>query len=214
MAASRKKKIIQQAQERRRRGRIYLAVIVIAVIVVGVGLYVYVSSLSSPEYAKLDTSQGTITIQLYPNSAPKTVANFISLANSHFYDHLVWWRIAKNFVIQTGDPNSRYGLNNSTWGSGGSAQIPFEYDSSLHNTVGYVAMASTAPKVGGSSQFYINLKDNSGPLDGNYTVFGKVISGMDVAFAIGNLPIYTPPDGQPINPSDAMLNSVVISSSP
>lgn len=214
MASSRKRQIIQQARKRQRRGRIYLVSIVIIIIAVGVGLYVYSSTLSSNEYAKLNTSQGTITIQLYPNSAPRTVANFVNLANSHFYDNLVWHRIAKNFVIQSGDPNSRNGLNNSTWGSGTSGQpVPFEYDPALHNAVGYVAMASTQMKVGGTCQFYININDNSATLDGNYAVFGKVVSGMDVAYAIGNLPIYNPPDGQPINPSNAMLRNVMISNS-
>ena len=215
MASTRKRQIIQQARKRQRRGRIYLVSIVIIIIAVGVGLYVYVSSQTSTEYAKLTTSQGSITIQLYPNSEPRTVANFVNLANSHFYDNLVWHRIAKNFVIQSGDPNSRNGLNNSTWGQGSSGQpLPFEYDPSLHNAVGYVAMASTHAGVGGTCQFYININDNSAALDGKYAVFGKVVSGMDAVNAIGNLPIYNPPDGQPISPSSAMLLSVTISSSP
>ena len=75
-------------------------------------------------------------------------------------------------------------------------------------------MASTGTQVGGTTQFYININNNSATLDGKYAVFGKVIAGMDVAYAIGNLPIYDSPDGQPINPSDAMLTSVTISNSP
>lgn len=165
-------------------------------------------------YAKLNTSQGLIEIELFQNATPKTVTNFVSLADSGFYNNLVWHRIAKNFVIQTGDPNTRTGPN-STWGQGGSGQsVPFEYDSILHNAVGYVGMASTAAGVGGTSQFYININDNSGALDGKYAVFGKVIVGMDVAYAIGNLPIYNSPDGQPINPSNAKLTSVTISNTP
>ncbi|MBI3840534.1 MAG: peptidylprolyl isomerase, partial [Thaumarchaeota archaeon] len=67
--------------------------------------------------------------------------------------------------------------------------VPFEYNSTLHNYKGYLGMASSGAGVGGSSQFYINLKDNSATLDHNYAVFGKVIQGMDVVLAIGSVPV-------------------------
>ena len=196
-------------------------VLLVAIIAVSVVVYAYIQpggtnpGLQAIVYAKLNTSQGVIEIELYQNATPKTVTNFVNLANSGFYNNLVWHRIAKNFVIQTGNSNSRNGLNNSTWSQPGTGQaIPFEYDNSLHNAVGYVGMASTGTQVGGTTQFYININNNSATLDGKYAVFGKVIAGMDVAYAIGNLPIYDSPDGQPINPSDAMLTSVTISNSP
>jgi len=196
-------------------------VLLVAIIAVSVVVYAYIQpggtnpGLQAIVYAKLNTSQGVIEIELYQNATPKTVTNFVNLANSGFYNNLVWHRIAKNFVIQTGNSNSRNGLNNSTWSQAGTGQaIPFEYDNSLHNAVGYVGMASTGTQVGGTTQFYININNNSATLDGKYAVFGKVIAGMDVAYAIGNLPIYNSPDGQPINPSDAMLTSVAISNSP
>ena len=196
-------------------------VLLVAIIAVAVVVYAYIqpggtnTGLQAVVYAKLNTSQGVIEIELYQNATPKTVTNFVNLANSGFYNNLVWHRIAKNFVIQTGNSNSRNGLNNSTWSQPGTGQaIPFEYDNSLHNAVGYVGMASTGTQVGGTTQFYININNNSATLDGKYAVFGKVIAGMDVAYAIGNLPIYNSPDGQPINPSDAMLTSVTISNSP
>ena len=196
-------------------------VLLVAIIAVAVVVYAYIQpggtnpGLQAVVYAKLNTSQGVIEIELYQNATPKTVTNFVNLANSGFYNNFVWHRIAKNFVIQTGNSNSRNGLNNSTWSQAGTGQaIPFEYDNSLHNAVGYVGMASTGTQVGGTTQFYININNNSATLDGKYAVFGKVIAGMDVAYAIGNLPIYNSPDGQPINPSDAMLTSVTISNSP
>ena len=196
-------------------------VLLVAIIAVAVVVYAYIQpggtnpGLQAIVYAKLNTSKGVIEIELYQNATPKTVTNFVNLANSGFYNNLVWHRIAKNFVIQTGNSNSRDGLNNSTWSQPGTGQaIPFEYDNSLHNAVGYVGMASTGTQVGGTTQFYININNNSATLDGKYAVFGKVIAGMDVAYAIGNLPIYDSPDGQPINPSDAMLTSVTISNSP
>jgi len=195
--------------------------ILVAIIAVSVVVYAYIqpggtnTGSQAVVYAKLNTSQGLIEIELYQNATPKTVTNFVNLANSGFYNNLVWHRIAKNFVIQTGNSNSRDGLNNSTWSQPGTGQaIPFEYDNSLHNAVGYVGMASTGTQVGGTTQFYININDNSATLDGKYAVFGKVIAGMDVAYSIGNLPIYNSPDGQPINPSGAMLTSVTISNSP
>ena len=218
MPSSRKKQILQAKRKRQRRGSIYLVIAIITIVVAGVGLYVYASSLSSNStpsviYAKLNTSQGVMEVELYRSLTPRTVDNFVNLANSGFYNSLVWHRIVKNFVIQTGNSNSRNGLNNATWSQPGSgAQIPFEYDSSLHNAVGYLGMASTASGAGGTTQFYVNTNDNSAALDGKYAVFGKVIIGMSVAYAIANLPIYT--DGQPVNPSDAMLNSITISNSP
>jgi cyclophilin family peptidyl-prolyl cis-trans isomerase len=215
-----KKRAIQTARKRESKGRIYLIALLVLVIVVGVGWYVYASAQSANQnmtstgivYAKLGTSNGTIEVELYQNIAPKTVTNFVNLAKSGFYNNLVWHRIVKGFVIQTGDPNSRNGGgNNATWGQGGSSQtVPLEIDASLHNNVGYLGMARSSDPNSGSSQFYINLANNNS-LDGQYTVFGKVISGMDAAYAIGNVPVY-PQSNQPINP--VYVTAVTISSSP
>ena len=222
-----KKRAIQTASKRESRGRIYVVAIIIVVIVIGVGWYVYASSQSPGQsntlpdivYAKLSTSQGTIEVELYHSLTPKTVENFVNLANSGFYNNLVWHRINAGFVIQTGDPNTKNGGGDrTTWGKGASQSVPFEYDASLHNNVGYLGMASTSSGVGGSCQFYINLADNSAALDGKYAVFGKVISGMDTVNALANLPTTTQyTDAQapePVNPTDAMLISVTISDSP
>lgn len=167
----------------------------------------------TPVYATLDTTNGTMVVELYRAQAPKTVANFVSLANQHFYDNLVWHRIAKSPpVIQTGDPNTRYGnTSRSTWGTGGSPQtVPLEIDSSLRNNLGYLGMARSTDPNSGSSQFYINMANNN-YLDGQYTVFGKVLSGMNVANALWATPTYTSGQyqDQPINP--VFLKSVTIS---
>jgi peptidyl-prolyl cis-trans isomerase B (cyclophilin B) len=175
------------------------------------------SSQSGLIYAKLATSQGTIEIELFQSLTPKTVANFVSLANQGFYNNLVWHRIVAGFVIQTGDPTTKNGEGSPcSWGSGSSdTTIPFEYAPSLPNNVGYVAMASTAAKAPGTSQFYINLANNT-DLNGDYAVFGKVISGMNVVDAIGNLPTQSCSGGgtPPQDPADAMLISVTIQNSP
>jgi len=140
------------------------------------------SVVATPVYATLSvtngTASGTIEVELYRAQTPKTVANFVSLAQTHFYDNLVWHRIATNpAVIQTGDPNTRYGNTSvTTWGTGGSSQtIPLEIDPSLSNVAGTLGMARGSDKNSATSQFYVNYNDNTS-LDGNYAVFGKVIN--------------------------------------
>jgi len=169
-------------------------------------------------YALICTNLGLIEVQLFPADAPQTVANFVKLANSGFYNDLVWHRIVPNFVIQAGDPTTKNGGGNrSTWGQGTSGtNIPFE-NSSLTNTAGTIAMASTAAGKGGSSQFYINLV-NTPSLNGNYAVFGQVINGMSVVNAIAKVPTITdsssPQNQQPVNPASAYIVSVTIQNSP
>jgi peptidyl-prolyl cis-trans isomerase A (cyclophilin A) len=211
---------------------IVLVAVIIAVIAGAGGYYFYSSALHSTTsetstatnqsgvvYAKFDTSQGTFEAELFQNETPKTVANFVSLADSGFYNNLVWHRIVQGFVIQTGDPNTKNAQGNPcSWGQGGSSSsIPFEYVPSLHNDYGYLGMASTAARAPGTSQFYINLANNTS-LDGNYAVFGKVISGMNVVNAIGNLAVssacQSTGGSPPANPSQAMLISVTIQSTP
>ncbi|OLB68655.1 hypothetical protein AUI06_10565 [archaeon 13_2_20CM_2_52_21] len=166
-------------------------------------------------YATLNTSNGTIVVELYRAQTPQTVSNFASLANQHFYDNLVWHRLSRNPpVIQTGDPYTRYGnTSRDTWGKGGSPQtIPLELDKSLHNNLGYLGMARGPALDSGSSQFYINMANNNDldTANGGYAVFGKVLTGMSVANTIWN----TRTDGpaypeQPLNP--VYLISVTIS---
>jgi len=224
MPSAQKRRVLEKTRKRQGRGRIYLLATVIIIIVVGIGTYSYVSAQSANMkaanpgivYAKLNTSNGTIEVELYGNSAPKTVTNFMNLANSGFYTNLVWHRIVKAnpAVIQTGDPNTKDGGGDRLhWGEGGSPQtVPLEIDSSLHNNAGYLGMARGQDTNSGSSQFYINMADNN-YLDGSYTVFGKVISGMNAATALWNTPVssqYQP--NEPINP--VFLTSVTISSNP
>ena len=170
------------------------AVTVAAVIVVAIGWYAYGVYYSKPRvvYARIDTTFGAIEVELFPDSAPKTVTNFESLVNSSFYSNLVWHRIVNTStfaVIQTGDPLTRNGQgNHSKWGSGGSNNtVPLEIDPNLHNSAGTLGMARGQSASSGSSQFYINVINNTS-LDGQYTVFGKVISGMNVVNTIDGVP--------------------------
>lgn len=211
-------------KKRARRGRAYLLGTLALVLIVAVGLYVYASSQSANSnppstgivYARLNTSKGVIDVELYQSKTPQTVTNFVNLAKSGLYNNLVWHRIIADFVIQTGDPNTKNVGDRSTWGKGGSSQtVPLEIDDSLSNTIGYLAMARKGDDVNsGTSQFYINLADNRASLDGQYTVFGKVTSGLEVAFAIASVPTYDqfPYEDQPIEP--VSLTSVTISNSP
>lgn len=168
---------------------------------------------ATPIYSILATTAGNMTVELFPASAPQTVANFVTLAKQGFYTNLTWHRIIPDFVIQTGDPNTRNGGGDrNSWGSYQGQSVPFEYDPSLHNNVGYLGMASTGAGIGGSTQFYINVHDNSASLDGKYAVFGKVISGMNFANALANTPTtnqYQMQD-EPVNPLSALLLKVTI----
>jgi cyclophilin family peptidyl-prolyl cis-trans isomerase len=163
-------------------------------------------------YARIDTSMGSMEVELFPNAAPQTVANFVNLSKSGFYDNLVWHRIVAGFVIQTGDPLTRNGGGNrSLWGTGGSSKtVPLETNSSLHNYVCYLGMARSSDPNSGTSQFYINLKNNTS-LDGSYTVFGRVISGMNVANDIAGVPVNS--NDQPLNPV-YMTSITVLSGGP
>jgi dolichyl-diphosphooligosaccharide---protein glycosyltransferase len=163
-------------------------------------------------YAEISTSAGVMVAELFPASAPKTVANFTALANAGFFNGLVWHRVVRGFVIQTGDPLTKNGGGNRRlWGTGGSNQtVPLEI-SSLKNDAGTLGMARSQDPNSGSSQFYINLADNAF-LNGQYTVFGKVVAGLDVAKAIGSLPVG--PYDQPLVPAEAMVTSITIRNTP
>jgi cyclophilin family peptidyl-prolyl cis-trans isomerase len=125
--------------------------------------------------ATFTTSKGTFQAQLYANAAPKTVNSFVYLAEHHFYDGLEFDRVVPGFVIQGGDPN-----DNGTGGPG--YTLPDEINDHPNDS-GALAMANAGPGTDGST-FYINLQPNS-DLNGRYTVFGQVTSGMDVVQAIG-----------------------------
>jgi peptidyl-prolyl cis-trans isomerase B (cyclophilin B) len=123
------------------------------------------------ETVKIEMEQGTIVIQVYPKLMPVTVENFLDLAGSGFYDGLIWHRV-ENWVVQTGDPEGT--------GMGGSGKtIKLETNKNLKNVRGAVAMARSQARDSASSQFYV-LKTDAPWLDGDYAVFGKVVSGMEI----------------------------------
>ncbi len=134
-------------------------------------------------YADIEIQDyGTITVQLDQASAPITAANFVTLAESGFYDGLTFHRIIEGFMMQGGDPEG-----NGTGGSDETIVGEFTdngYDNTLSHTRGAISMARSSDYDSASSQFFIVHEDSSASLDGQYAVFGYVTEGMDVVDAV------------------------------
>lgn len=125
---------------------------------------------------KMETSKGDINLEIYPQHAPKTVNNFVFLASEGFYDGVVFHRVISNFMVQGGDPTGT--------GSGGPG-YKFEdevKDNPLKHEQGVISMANAGPNTNGS-QFFITHSPQA-HLNGNHTVFGKVVKGQDIVDAI------------------------------
>lgn len=136
--------------------------------------------------AELHTSAGEIDIRFFPDVAPNHVKNFIDLAEKGFYNGTKFHRVIPGFMVQGGDPNTISGSPNE-WGSGGSGKYLKAEFSSIPHKRGIVSMARAQNPDSASSQFFIVVKD-SNFLDRQYTVFGEVTKGMDVADKIVNAP--------------------------
>jgi len=135
--------------------------------------------------ATIETNQGKIEFNLLPDLAPETVRSFIKLANSGFYDGTLFHRVIPGFMIQGGDPNTKQ-PDKSKWGQGGPGySLKAEFSSRSHLR-GIVSMARATDPDSAGSQFFIVTTDSTF-LNGQYTVFGEVTEGMDVAEKIINL---------------------------
>ena len=135
--------------------------------------------------AILNTSKGDITIELNP-ATPKTVENFVKLAQSGFYDNTKFHRVIDGFMNQGGDPLSKDDSKKSMWGTGGPGyQFADEIGATNRNDVGTISMANAGPNTNGS-QFFLNVAANNF-LDSKHTVFGKVTDGLDVVMAINKV---------------------------
>ena len=133
----------------------------------------------------IETNFGKIVIEFFSEDAPKTVENFVKLASSSFYDGTLFHRVIPGFMIQGGDPNTK-SSDRRSWGTGGpSYTIKAEFNSRSH-VRGIVSMARAQDPDSAGSQFFIVVKDSKF-LDKQYTVFGKVVEGMDVVDKIVNL---------------------------
>jgi peptidylprolyl isomerase len=128
----------------------------------------------------LKTNKGDITISLNMDKAPISAGNFLKLASDGFYTGVKFHRVIAGFMIQAGDPKGD--------GTGGPGYtIADEFTNGLLNNRGTIAMANTGAPHSSGSQFFINLADNAF-LNGGYSVFGSVVSGMDVVDAIAAIP--------------------------
>ena len=144
-----------------------------------------------PMVAVIKTNFGDIELELFTSDAPKTVENFVKLAEEGFYDGVKFHRVIKGFMIQSGDPLSKDDSQKSIWGTGGPGyQFADEIHANNRNVAGTIAMANSGPNTNGS-QFFINTADNNF-LDTKHTVFGKVIAETDVVAIIESSPTEGP----------------------
>ena len=137
--------------------------------------------------AIIKTKFGDMDIVFFPEKAPKHVENFIALVKSGFYNGTIFHRVIPGFMIQGGDPNTKDLNKPETYGQGGPSQrLKAEFNDIPHRR-GILSMARTNDPNSAGSQFFIVVKD-SNFLDGQYTVFGEVVKGMEVADKIVSLP--------------------------
>lgn len=145
--------------------------------------------------ATIHTNKGDIVIDLDEQGTPKTVNNFVFLAEQGFYTNVPFHRVLKGFVIQTGDPTGT--------GTGGPGYQFEDEPVSKDYTRGTVAMANAGPNTNGS-QFFICLADLTQQLPKKYTIFGTVTAGMDIVDAIANVPVGMSPSGEQSKPQEAV----------
>ena len=158
--------------EKRKRNMIGIGMIVLIILLVAASVYwIRSRAPGAAQTVTMLTTKGDITIEVYPEKMPVTVANFEKLVKSNFYNGLTFHRV-EGWVIQGGDPKG-----NGTGGPGWT--IPLETSKDLKNKRGAVAMARSQDPDSAGSQFYI-LKRDASQLDGQYAVFGMVTKGMDV----------------------------------
>jgi peptidyl-prolyl cis-trans isomerase B (cyclophilin B) len=137
--------------------------------------------------AVIKTKFGDMEIVFFPEKAPNHVQNFVKLAKSGYYNGTIFHRVIPGFMIQGGDPNTKDPKKPETYGLGGPCEkLKAEFNDTPHRR-GIVSMARTNDPNSAGSQFFIVVKESSF-LDGQYTVFGEVVKGMDVADKIVNLP--------------------------
>ncbi len=140
------------------------------------------------DVAIIKTSAGEMVLGFWPDVAPKTVENFISLSKKGFYDGTCFHRIMKGFMIQGGDPNTKDLAKEGAYGTGGPGYaIKAEFNERKH-VKGVISMARTSDPDSAGSQFFLCLGD-APFLDRQYTAFGKLIKGEDVLEKIGDTPV-------------------------
>ena len=139
-------------------------------------------------FIRIETNKGNIVLELYPDKAPKTIANFLQYIEDGFYENTIFHRVINGFMIQGGGFDTNYKRKNTR------PPIINEADNGLQNISGTITMARTLEPHSATSQFFINVTDNyfldhlsKNPRDWGYAVFGKVVEGMDVVNLIKNI---------------------------
>jgi peptidyl-prolyl cis-trans isomerase B (cyclophilin B) len=159
---------------------------------------------SNNEIAIIKTSEGEMTVQFWNDAAPETIANFKKLAKGGFYNGTTFHRIAKGFMIQGGDPNTKDPAKESSYGTGSAGyNIKAEFNDHPHDR-GVVSMARSASPDSASCQFFICLAPVH-RLDHQYTTFGKLIKGEDVLDKIGDTPVTRNSQGEMSKPSKRVM---------
>jgi peptidylprolyl isomerase len=192
----------------------FILVLLVLVAIIDVGIYYFLysdnidSNNTNQEVENMnpivlfETTKGNIKIELFEDKMPITAGNFRKLVEEGFYDETKFHRVIDGFMIQGGDPLSKDDTKMNDWGTGGSETIKDEFVKGLSNVRGTLAMANTGQANSGSSQFFINLEDNTGldfdkqPFSSKHPVFGKVIEGMNIVDTIAK--VQTNPLDRPI----------------
>ncbi|MEI8130559.1 MAG: peptidylprolyl isomerase [bacterium] len=156
--------------------------------------------------ATFHTNKGEFTIELFDKEVPNTVANFVKLAKSDFYNGVKFHRVIAGFMIQGGDPLTKDDAMKPRWGTGGPGYSFNDEISDVNkNVMGTISMANAGPNTNGS-QFFINCNDNNF-LDRKHTVFGHVTDGMEVVQDIEATPV----DGRDCPIESVVIESIIIS---
>ncbi len=165
-----------------------------------------VTTLPDYPHIAVTTNAGDFTIELFTGRAPLTVNNFVQYVNSGFYEGTVFHRVVGGFVAQAGGYDADYKLKQT------GPMVPNEAGNGLSNRRGFIAMARTAEPHSANSQFYINLADNLAldpmPTRCGYTVFGRIIEGMETIDEIGYRA--TGPGPLPSLPKDVPIEAIII----
>jgi len=156
--------------------------------------------------AVLETQMGTIVIEFFPAAAPNHVSNFVTLAESGFYDGTLFHRIIPGFMIQGGDPNTISG-DPRTWGTGGPPHsVDAEFNDMPHDR-GIVSMARSQDPNSAGSQFFI-VHQNSNFLDGQYTVFGRIVTEQSFETLDAIAAVETGAQDRPVDPEPVRIQSI------
>lgn len=151
--------------------------------------------------AALVTSKGTMVVTFFPEQAPRHVRSFLTLAQQGYFDGIAFHRIVRNFMVQTGCPNSRQGATGVPGTGGPGYRLQAEFNDIPH-TRGILSMARAQDPNSAGSQFFIVHGDRADFLDGQYTVFGKVEDGLEVLDQIANVECTFGPGGERSKPTE------------